>query len=338
MEIVLPYNNWQPRRHQTRAWKKLARKNKKRYLFIAHRRWGKDELILQHTVCAVHERIGNYGHCLPEYAQARKAIWNAVNPHTGKRRIDEIFPPEIRANTNDSEMFIRFKCGSTWQCLGSDQYDRLVGTSFAGITFSEWALANPSAWGYVQPILLENEGWAAFVTTPRGRNHAKDLYDMAKKSKNWYTEFAPVYKTCAMSAENLALAKEELIGLYGEDLGNAQFEQEYNCSFNAPILGAYYARELNKAEEEGRITTVPWNPELPVLTFWDIGRTDDTSIWFCQLYKGKIYVIDFHSSSGHDVPYYVKEVLHHPSREGYDYEMHWLPHDAKAKTLAAPRS
>src|SRR3546814_5036223 len=129
---------------------------------------------------------------MPEYAQARKALWAAVNPHTGKRRIDEAFPQELRESTNEQEMFIRFKSGSTWQLVGSDRYNSLVGAGVAGVTFSEFALANPSAWGYIRPMLEENDGWATFITTPRGRNHAKALFDMATKDMDsggrWFAE------------------------------------------------------------------------------------------------------------------------------------------------------
>ena len=109
------------------------------------------------------QRIGNYWHMLPEFAQGRKAIWMAVNPRTGKRRIDEAFPKEIRANTKDQEMMIEFLNGSIWQLVGSDSYDKLVGSPPIGIVFSEWALANPMAWAYLSPVLEENNGWAIFI-------------------------------------------------------------------------------------------------------------------------------------------------------------------------------
>ena len=93
----------------------------KRAIEIAHRRWGKDEIVLSAFCELAHKRIGTYWHCLPEYAQGRKAIWESVNAHTGKRRIDEAFPPEIRKRTKDQEMFIELTCGSTWQVIGSDR-------------------------------------------------------------------------------------------------------------------------------------------------------------------------------------------------------------------------
>ena len=208
-----------------------------RAIEIAHRRWGKDEVVLAATCELAFKRVGSYWHCLPEYAQARKALWTAVNAHTGRRRIDEAFPPELRESTNDQEMFIRFKNGSTWQMIGSDRYDATVGAGVAGIAYSEWALANPSAWAYHRPMLEENNGWAAFITTPRGRNHAKSMYDMAVKSPRWFAEISSINETRALTSEQLDESLAEYIAIYGEDIGRAQFDQEYLCSFNAAILG-----------------------------------------------------------------------------------------------------
>ncbi len=132
-------------------------------------------------------------------SQGRKAIWTAVNPHTGKRRIDEAFPHELRANTNEQEMFIRLKNGATWQVLGSDRYDAAVGSPPYGITFSEWALSNPASWAYLAPIVLENNGWAVFITTARGRNHAKTMLDMAQTREDWFSEVLPVNVSGAMT-------------------------------------------------------------------------------------------------------------------------------------------
>src|SRR5207344_2899060 len=164
-EISLPHAGWLPRPHQMHLWSYLQ-SGGRRAMAVWHRRAGKDEICLHHAAKSAFERAGNYWHCLPEYAQARKAIWTAVNPHTGKRRIDEAFPHVIRENTNEQEMFIRFKTGATWQVIGSDNYDRLVGVSVAGMTISEWATANPAAWAYLAPVVAENNGWALFITTP----------------------------------------------------------------------------------------------------------------------------------------------------------------------------
>ena len=124
-EIILPHK-WQPRPYQQTLWNRLE-SGTKRCIEVAHRRWGKDDVALHWAAVAATQRPGTYWHCLPQIAQARKSVWSAVNPHTGKRRIDEAFPQAIRASTNETEMFIRFKNGSTWTVIGSDNYDTLVG-------------------------------------------------------------------------------------------------------------------------------------------------------------------------------------------------------------------
>ena len=259
---------------------------------------------------------------LPEYAQGRKAIWAAVNPHTGKRRIDEAFPREIRASTNEQEMFIRFVNGSTWQVVGSDRYDSAVGSPPAGVTFSEWALSNPSAWAYLSPILLENDGWAAFITTPRGKNHAYGMYRMAKDNPDWFAQVLSVKDTGIIRPELIESQRKEYHGIYGIDAGDALIEQEYYCSFEAAILGAIYGREMKLAQDQGRITTVAYDPAYPVHTAWDLGWRDDTGIWFYQSIAG---------ASGKDIPHFAELVKAQP----YQYGIHWLPHDARAKTLAS---
>lgn len=306
----------------------------KRAIEIAHRRWGKDEVVLAATCELAHKRIGSYWHCLPEYNQGRKAIWTAINGNTGKRRIDEAFPPEMRDNTNDQEMFIRFKCGSTWQVIGSDRYDATVGAGPVGIAYSEWALANPSAWAYHRPMLEENDGWAAFITTPRGRNHAKSMYDMAKTNPRWFAEISTVKDTGALSEEQLDESIKEYIALFGEDLGQAQFDQEYLCSFNAAILGAFYAREMAALRSSGRIAAVEPEPGQPVHTAWDIGVRDDTSIWWFQVVGREIRILDCYSTSGAGVEHYAEVCHAKPYQRGIDF----VPHDAKVKEWGTGRT
>jgi phage terminase large subunit len=306
-------------------------KGGKRAIEIAHRRWGKDEIALTCTCHQALTRPATYWHCLPEYAQARKAIWAAVNPHTGQRRIDEAFPREIRESTNEQEMFIKLQNGSTWQVIGSDRYNSLVGAGVAGVVFSEWALANPAAWAYISPMMRENDGWAAFITTPRGKNHAFQMYEYARDNPEWFAEISSIADTKALTDEQLIEVKAEYVALYGEDFGNAQFDQEYMCSFDAAIMGSIYGAELAKARAEGRIRQIEYDESLPVMTVWDIGFTDDTAILFVQITAGEVRIIDTYSASGKDLEHYADVLADKP----YDYIKHWLPHDAQARTLAA---
>lgn len=305
---------------------------------IWHRRSGKDEISLHRTAVAAFERIGTYWHLLPEAAHARKAIWTAVNPHTGKRRIDEAFPPEIRKTTREQEMFIEFLNGSTWQVGGSDRYNTLVGSSPAGVTFSEWALANPAAWAYVRPILLENSGWSTFITTPRGHNHAERMFKAAKNIQGAFTQILTAGETGVFTNAQLEQERLALIGEYGDDFGQSMFDQEYFCSFDAAILGSYYGAWITKVRAEGRIRHVPLNPDLPVHTAWDLGRSDDTAIWFFQVPLGEIHVLDHHSSNGHDAEYYIDLVKQWMKVRGAKQGNFYLPHDAKAKTFRSNKS
>jgi len=286
-------------------------------------------------------RVGGLWHMLPEYNQARKAIWTAVNPHTGKRRIDEAFPTEIRENTNEQEMFIRFKNGSTWQVIGSDNYDRLVGSSVAGVTFSEWALANPNAWAYIAPIVAENNGWALFITTPRGKNHAKSMYDMARKYPLvWHAEISTVDDSKAISHEVVEAQRREYHSIYGVEAGDALIEQEFYCSFDAAILGSYYGKELSKALQEGRIGKYPIDSNYPVYTAWDLGIRDSMVIWFFQIVPGdkgagKVRVVGCYSATNYGINHYA-EVIRAKAKDGkYERGYDYLPHDARQREMGS---
>ena len=149
-------------------------------------------------------------------------------------------------------MFLRLVNGSTWQVIGSDNYQSLVGTPPLGIVFSEWARANPAAWAYLAPILVENGGWAIFVTTPVGRNHAKNMFDLARETTGWYNEVSTVADTGAITLDQVEDQRKEYHALYGEEAGDALIEQEYYCSFAAAILGAFWGKEMNLAETGGQ--------------------------------------------------------------------------------------
>lgn len=281
-----------------------------------------------------HQRVASYWHCLPEYEQGRKALWDSINAHTGKRRIDEAFPPEIRESKDEQKMFIKLKCGSTWQIIGSDRYDATVGAGVAGIVYSEWALANPSAWAYHRPMLEENNGWAAFITTPRGRNHAKTMFDMAKANPKWFAEVSSISDTGALTKAQIDESLTEYIALYGEDIGRAQFEQEYLCSFNAAILGAFYAREMLAVRTQGRIAEITALSGRPVHTAWDIGVRDDTSIWWFQVVGSRLLILDCYTSSGVGVDHYADICRSKPWPRGSDF----VPHDAKVKEWGTGRT
>jgi len=277
---------------------------------------------------------------LPEAAQGRKAIWEAVNPWSGKRRIDEAFPKELRETTRDQDMAIRMKNGSMLHVVGSDNFDSLVGSPPAGVVFSEWALADPAAWGYLRPILAENGGWALFITTPRGKNHAHTMLQGAKGDPAWFTEVLPATRTKVFTAEQLKGEEREYIAQFGVEQGKALYEQEYLCSFDAAVLGAFYAEELRIARAEGRIGVVPIDRMVPVHTAWDLGFTDATAIWFIQVVGREVRIVDYHEESGAGLDRYVRVLDEKRKLHGYRYAepqnrvAHWFPHDVSHKELS----
>lgn len=344
--VRIPANGWHPRDYQMPAWSAWER-GIKRSLLVWHRRAGKDELSLHKFAVASQLRPANYWHCLPTYEQSRKAIWEAVNPHTGKRRIDEAFPHEIRARTDNSGMIIEFKSGAFYRIVGSDNPDSLVGAPPLGIAFSEWALSNPSAWGLLQPILLENGGWADFITTPRGRNHVKGMYDMAKDNPNWFCQRLTVDDTNQISSEQIEEVRKEYTSLYGKDAADALIQQEYWCSFEAAVLGAYWSKEIAALEHANRIGVVEPDEQWPVHTAWDLGIRegigavrDSMVIWFWQVVPsavgtGQIKVLGCYSAHGYGIPHYAEIIKQRAQAWGYKRGIDYVPHDAKQREMGS---
>lgn len=331
MRIRIP-NDWAPRPYQLPAWSYLENGGKRACL-IWHRRSGKDDVALNWAAVSAHERVGEYWHLLPEASQARKAIWDAVSPHTGRRRIDQAFPKEIRENTRDNDMAIRFKCGSLWRVVGSDNYESLLGSTPAGVVFSEWALADPQAWAFLRPILMENNGWALFITTPRGQNHALKTLKLAQSDPSWFAQVLRADQTGVFGTEQLASELKEYQHDYGEEEGKALFEQEYGCSFEQALVGSFYGPYLTRAAKEGRITRIPLDRSILVHTAWDLGVSDSTAIWFIQRAGQEYRLIDYHENAGVGLDEYARVLTQKRDENKWVYGNHYFPHDILVREL-----
>ncbi|MGF7213082.1 hypothetical protein GGE65_007718 [Skermanella aerolata] len=319
--IRIPYE-WEPRPHQLALWQYLENGGK-RACVVWHRRGGKDSTAGNWLARASMTRVGVYWHMLPEASQGRKAVWEGVD-RAGRRIIDQFFPPALRASTSDRDMRIRLKNGSVYQVVGSDNFDSLVGTNPVGIVFSEYSLANPAAWDYLRPILAENGGFAVFVFTPRGKNHGYELYEMAKSNPDWFCQRLTVEDTCIIPPE--VISAERAAGMSDDKI-----RQEFYCSFDAAIVGAYYGSLMTDAEDTGRITQVPYDPAIPVETWWDLGVRDSTTIWFAQRTGNQIRLIDYYENSGQGLSHYIKHLQDLP----YVYSRHVAPHDVKVMELGS---
>jgi phage terminase large subunit len=329
--ISLPHN-FTLRPYQKPLWNYLE-SGGKRAIAAWHRRAGKDEVCMHWTSVAAHQRVGTYWTLLPEAAQARKAIWDAVDPHTGLRRIDAAFPKAIRESTHEGEMKIRFKNGSLWQVVGSDNYHSLVGTPPCGLTFSEWARAVPESYGYLNPILTANNGWAVFISTPLGNNHFKRMLDDAHTNPKWFAQVLSVQASGAIPDEALEESRREYAALYGETAGQALFAQEYECSFASVIPGAYYTAELIACEREGRVGQVDIANDMAVHTAWDLGVDDATAIWCFQIQPGRLHLVDYYENSQHGADHYC-QWLNERGYHGVDF----VPHDARVRDWGTGRT
>lgn len=285
---------------------------------VAHRRAGK-------TVATVNDKIKSVMTCrlpnprvayiAPYYKQAKAVAWTYVKHYS--QAIPNI-------SINESELRVDYPNGGQFRLYGADNIDALRGIYLDDVTLDEYADMNPRLFPEViRPALVDRNGRADFIGTPKGRNDFYHICEMAKKSRDW------LY-LCLRASETGLVPQNELEALKSM-MTPEQYEQEFECSFEAAIVGAYYGRELAQADRDGRIREVKYDPAVPVYTAWDLGYSDDTAIWFYQVVRGEIHVIGFYYASGREVDHYAELIKSKP----FKYETHWLPHDAKAKTLAS---
>lgn len=321
--LTLP-NAWNARSYQQPLFQHMfmGGLDRKRALCVWHRRAGKDSCCLNLAAVASQMRVGTIWHMLPTLKQGRRVIWEGID-RNGRRMIDQAFPKEMRDGENASDMQIKLKNGSIYQVVGSDNYDSLVGTNPVGIIFSEYSIADPAAWDYIRPILAENNGWAMFIYTPRGKNHGKSLYESALNHHRWFTSVLTVDDTFKDDGSHVILP-EDIQDERESGMSEEKIQQEFYCSWDAGMEGAYYTNELRLAEREGRIGDFPHDPRKPCQTWWDIGFRDATSIIITQRHdNGKPIIIDHIFDRNKDITHYVKELKSLP----YVYDEHWGPHD-----------
>ena len=301
-----------------------------RAVCVWHRRAGKDITSMNWTIYASCERPGNYYHFLPKTNQGRKVIWDGKDI-SGRPFLD-YWPRElIKGDPNATEMKLSTQSGSLWQILGSDNFDNVMGTNPVGIVFSEFSLQDPRAWDFFRPILMENKGWALFLFTPRGRNHAYRLYVQAKELDSWFCEMLTIDNTGVLST--LDIQAEKLAGMSEE-----MIDQEFYCSFEAAAPGAYFASELRRARQEGRITSVPFQSGVSVDTWWDLGMDDSTSIWFTQDVGREIHIISYYEKRGEGLEFYARVLEEQINKWRGVYGHHTAPHDITVRELGTGKT
>jgi hypothetical protein len=325
-EISLP-NEWHPMQHQVPVWTNMQN-GVRRAALLWHRRAGKDSFAINYLATVAHQKVGVYWHMLPTATQARKVIWNGVDRY-GRRVIDQAVPPALREKTSDQEMFIRLKNGSVIQLVGSDNFDSLVGSNPIGVVFSEYAIANPMAWAYIRPILRENGGWAVFISTARGRNHFYRLYDTNKDNPNWFCQTLTVDDTFREDGTPI-MTPDDIAEERREGMDESMVQQEYYCSWEGGLQGAYYTDEVNDIRDN-RMGSFDAQDGY-AMTAWDIGVADKTAIGVFMRHPttGAPILMDAYEDRNKGLAHYIRHVRKW-QQENYLFHYHFGPHDL-AKT------
>ena len=322
-ETQIKLNKFLPRPYQRAFCRAFEEGKLKRFLVIWPRRAGKDICALALLVRAALRRVGTYMYIFPEFSSARRILWDAIDID-GNRIMHRYIPEEIVESRNEQQMRIRLINGSQILVIGSDNYDStLVGTNAHGMIFSEYALQDPRAWQFAIPILNASNGWAAFISTPRSKNHLWELYQVATNTPGWFCEKLTIDDTCHIPLEEIQREIKE------GQISEAMAMQEYWTSFELGASGSYYSLDIDNLRRKGQISLVPWEPYHPVYTAWDLGYNDPTCIIFFQIIGQVIRIIDCYNNNKKGLDHYAKIVKEKP----YTYGKHIAPHDIAVHDL-----
>lgn len=289
---------------------------------VCHRRFGKTVLAVNHLQkCALlcKKERPRFAYIAPTYTQGKRAAWDYLKHYAS-------VVPGVKIH--ESELRVDYPNGAQVRIYGADNPDALRGIYLDGVVLDEYGLMPPSVFPEViRPLLADRQGWAFFIGTPNGKNQFYDEAQRAKREAGWaFVEYR---------ASQTGILREDELANSRTVMTTDQYEQEYECSFEASVQGAVFAREIQKAREEGRLTRVPYDPAIPVDTDWDLGVGDATAIWFSQSLRSReIRLIDYYENTGQALPHY-KQVL---NDRGYLYGEHWAPHDIEVREFTAGHS
>ena len=306
-KIKIPY--------KPRPWAKDFHESTCRFaVLVMHRRAGKTVAAVNHLIReALRNPNTKYAYIAPTYKQAKNIAWDAIKyysravPHT---------------KFNEAEMRVDFPNGSRVTLYGADNPDSLRGITLWGVVFDEYSQQPSNIWSeIISPTLSSTKGWAVWIGTPKGKNAFYKLYEEHLDDPLWYTKLLKASESGILDDEELAIQRANM----SED----EYDQEYECSWQASIRGAYYAREMQQARNDGRIKHVPYDETLPVYTWWDLGVGDKTTIVFVQLVGNEVRFIDYYEATGEGFRHYAKVLKEKP----YIYAKHYAPHDINVRMM-----
>ncbi len=311
--IIIPYA---PRAQQLQIHHALS--DKRFAVVVAHRRCGKSVSAINHLIRAAIENnkeAPRYAFIGPTYSQTKRVIWDYLLK----------FTQPLNATANIAELRVDF-WGRRIQLAGSDNPDSLRGQYFDGVVFDEFGDQDPRIWSeVVRPALSDRMGWALFLGTPKGANHFKTLRDHAAEHHDWAMLEFRASETGLIPQSELDAARSEM--------GDDKYLQEFECSFDSAIEGAYYGQILNELPSE-RFGEIPRDGIAKTYCAWDLGIGDSTAIWVCQRVGLETRLIDFVENHGQGLDWYVNWLR----TNNYELAEQLLPHDVQVRELGSGRS
>lgn len=332
---ILEITNFVPRPHQRQIHNSLKRFS----VLVCHRRLGKTVLCINILIKdALQNKLDpppRYAYIAPLYKQAKQVAWDYLKAYTADIPNTKVY---------ESELKIDLPTGARIQLFGADNPDALKGMYLDGVVLDENAQMPPRLFSEVlRPLLSDRKGWAIFIGTPKGHNQFYEIYQDATlgfTNEDGVRVKDDEWMGATFKASETSIVDEKEIASNKLSMSEEEFAQEFECSFEAAIRGAYYGKLMNEAEEADppRITSVPYDPTVPVNTCWDLGIGDDTAIWFFQQVGKELHWIDFYSNSGEALSHYVSMIRERAALWNVSnvvWGEHLLPHDADARELGS---
>lgn len=335
---TIDFNDYfKPRPYQLDLFRAFFVENKKRIIRVMHRRAGKDTECFNLLWLAALTRPGLYFYLLPTIGQARSVIWEGRGKD-GTSLLDRI-PKKLIVKINQSRMTLTLVNGSIIHVTGGDNYKAILGSNPLGAVLSEQQSMTPLTWElFLRPIFAENGGWCIMNGTPRGHNHMYDLVETNKDNPDWYVTIKTVNDTKledGSPAVPLSLVEAEREAGMDEDL----LQQEFYCSFEAAIRGAFFSKQMKQMHEEKRIGLFPVVPKARVYTGWDIGVRDASSIWLMQCVGDELRMIHHIEEIDGDLALCALKLKEAKERLGFEqYGMHFVPPDIAVREWGAGKS
>ena len=317
MNVTIPYT---PRKQQAFIHTEL---DKHRFsVLCCHRRFGKTVMLINHLIksCMTNNNHQpRFAYIAPTYSQAKKIAWDYLKHYTKNLPNTKYNETELRAD---------FFNGSRIQLLSSENPDSIRGIYLDGAVIDEASqVSRELVDEVIRPALSDRKGWLSLCSTPKGMNNIfYDLYQKAQSEKDWFLYTARASETGLVDSEELKAALSVM--------GQATYNQEFECSFIGNVKGSIYGELISKLEDEKRIARVPHDPSYPVNTAWDLGYNDSTAILFYQNVGHAINIIDSYENNNKAFPHYA-QIL---KEKDYTYNEHIGPHDLDQTDFATGRT